>query len=308
MEGRGLDCSDVSDAEALLKSIGYYRLSGYLYPFLKIPKEEHLFKVKSSLGKAIQLYDFDRDLRLLIFNQIERIEIAVRSAIVNISCAETNDVFWMTNSSCFAHLDKFSKTKSLIDKELQNTREDFINHFNHVYDNPYPPSWMISEIIPLGVLTRIYENIASNQLRKKIARYFGLTVPVFISWMTIITLTRNTCCHHARLWNRYLSLRALAMNRPSFPWVSNDVVQGKVFFTLCILKHFIDVVYPRIPKQWGFLKSGKSNSCGNSCTMCETSTAIAPHFLYWHILALCHLSIDTVSATWNYGLLQVCIS
>lgn len=157
MEGRGLDCSDVSDAEALLKSIGYYRLSGYLYPFLKIPKEEHLFKVKSSLGKAIQLYDFDRDLRLLIFNQIERIEIAVRSAIVNISCAETNDVFWMTNSSCFAHLDKFSKTKSLIDKELQNTREDFINHFNHVYDNPYPPSWMISEIIPLGVLTRIYE-------------------------------------------------------------------------------------------------------------------------------------------------------
>lgn len=47
MEGRGLDCSDVSDAEALLKSIGYYRLSGYLYPFLKIPKEEHLFKVKA---------------------------------------------------------------------------------------------------------------------------------------------------------------------------------------------------------------------------------------------------------------------
>ena len=88
MEGRGLDCSDVSDAEALLKSIGYYRLSGYLYPFLKIPKEEHLFKVKSSLGKAIQLYDFDRDLRLLIFNQIERIEIAVRSAIVNIVCRD----------------------------------------------------------------------------------------------------------------------------------------------------------------------------------------------------------------------------
>ena len=61
MEGRGLDCSDVSDAEALLKSIGYYRLSGYLYPFLKIPKEEQLFNVKSSLGKEIKIYDFDSD-------------------------------------------------------------------------------------------------------------------------------------------------------------------------------------------------------------------------------------------------------
>lgn len=245
MKGRGLDCSDVSDAETLLKSIGYYRLSGYLYPFLKAPKTEHLFKADSSLGKAMQLYDFDRALRLLVFNQIERIEIAVRSAIVNISCAETNDVFWMTNSLFFARAEKFDKTMSFIDKELQNTREDFINHFRNVYDNPYPPSWMISEIIPLGVLTRIYENIANNQLRKKIAKHFGLTVPVFVSWMTIITLTRNTCCHHARLWNRYLSLRALTMSRPIFPWVTSEVGQGKVFFTLCILKHFIDVVYPQ---------------------------------------------------------------
>lgn len=244
MRSRGLDCSDVSDGEALLKSIGYYRLSGYLYPFLKAPKEEHQFKVGSSFGKAVLLYSFDRALRLLIFDQIERIEIAVRSAIVNISCAETNDVFWMTNSSYFARREKFDKTKALIDKELINTREDFINHFRIVYDNPYPPSWMLSEIIPLGVLTRVYDNIANNRLRKKIARYFGLTVPVFSSWMTIVTLTRNTCCHHARLWNRFLSLRALTMARPNFPWVSSDVVQGKVFFTLCILKHFIDVVYP----------------------------------------------------------------
>lgn len=245
LKDRGLDCSDVADAEPLLRSVGYYRLTGYLYPFLRTPKTAHQFKTGSSLEQAFKLYEFDREFRLLVFDQIERIEVAVRSAIVNIMCAETGDVFWLTNPTHFAITAKFAKTLALIDKELQTSREDFITHFKQTYDDAYPPSWMVAEIIPLGVLTRVYENIANNRIRKKIAQYFGLNIPVFTSWMTIVTLTRNTCCHHARLWNRFLSLRALTMTRPSTPWVSNNVQQGRVFFTLCILKHFMDVIRPQ---------------------------------------------------------------
>lgn len=262
--------------------IGYYRLSGYLYPFLELPKSEHRYKRGSTLGGAVSLYEFDRELRQLVFDQIERIEIAVRSTITNIVCAETGDVFWMTNPSRFAHTDKYNKTLLLVDKELQNSREDFISHFKHTYDEPYPPSWMIVEIIPLGTLTRLYENIASHQVRKRIARSFGLTVPVFISWMTIVTLTRNTCCHHARLWNRSLSLRALTMTRPIRPWIDKNVQQGRVFFTLCILKYFIDIICLKthsssvwwicwqnirwwIRRQWVLPVTGKSNRFGRMC-------------------------------------------
>ncbi len=241
---RGLECGNPDEAERFLKSIGYYRFSGYLYPFLKQPKDNHLFKEGSSLSAAIGLYEFDRKLRQLVFDQIERIEIAIRSAIVNITCAETNDVFWMTNPKCFAKHAKLDKTMDLIDKELASSREDFITHFRETYDNPYPPSWMLSEIMPLGVLSRVYENIASNRTRKKIAQHFGLNIPVFTSWMTIITLTRNTCCHHARLWNRSLSLRALTVTNPTWSWISPHVKQGRVFFTLCILKHFVDLIHP----------------------------------------------------------------
>lgn len=245
MHDRGLDLSDVTDAETLLKSVGYYRLTGYLYPFLKQPKSKQLFKNGSSFGQAFKVYEFDRKLRLVVFDQIERIEVAVRSAIVNITCSEIDDVFWMTSSTYFANTEKFTRTKALIDKEYQNSREDFITHFKNTYEEEYPPSWMLAEIIPLGVLTRVYENIASNQIRKKIAKHFFLPVPVFMSWMTIITLTRNSCCHHARLWNRFLSLRALTMTRPVAPWVSSDVRQGRIFFTLCIIKHFVDIIYPQ---------------------------------------------------------------
>lgn len=244
LKSRGLDYSETMNSEQILRSIGYYRLSGYLYPFLEIPKTNHIYKRGSTLNGALSLYEFDREFRLLVFNQIERIEIAVRSAITNILCVETNDVFWISSPSYFANTEKFYRTKALIDKELQTSREDFISHFKRTYDEPYPPSWMLAEIIPLGTLTRVYENIASNQLRKKIAKYFGLSVPVFVSWMTIITLTRNSCCHHTRLWNRSLSLRALTMTRPIRPWLTGEVQQGRVFFTLCILKHFMDIIRP----------------------------------------------------------------
>ena len=82
---RGLIIEEEEVALQNIRSIGYYRLSAYLHPFLRIPKTEHVFKEGASFEQAMSIYTFDRHLRLLIFDQIERIEIAVRSAIVNIT-------------------------------------------------------------------------------------------------------------------------------------------------------------------------------------------------------------------------------
>jgi abortive infection bacteriophage resistance protein len=190
------------------------------------------------------MYRFDRHLRLLMFNQIEKIEVAIRSAIVNITSRETGSPFWITDSSCFYDAVQFTKTKQLIDAELAKSREDFIEHFRRTYSEPYPPAWMLAEILPLGVMTKIYENIRNNQIRKKIAQEFSLTVPVFMSWMTIITVARNNCCHHARVWNRTFALRALAMRRMTRPWIATEVNQQKVYFSLCVIKYFLDIISP----------------------------------------------------------------
>lgn len=227
LRDRGLTIINEDAALQTIRSVGYYRLSAYLYPFLRTPKTKHIFKADTTLDQAMSIYDFDRSLRFLIFDQIERIEIAVRSAIVNITSRELNNPFWMTDTSTYAHPNKFQKTLLLIDKELQTTREEFIKHFRNTYIDSYPPSWMLSEILPFGVLTRVYENIANNRIRKSIARYFGLNIPVFTSWLTIVSVTRNACCHHARLWNRKLSIRASLMNHKEFRWVSDSVPQGK---------------------------------------------------------------------------------
>jgi abortive infection bacteriophage resistance protein len=190
------------------------------------------------------MYRFDRQLRVAMFNQIEKIEVAVRSAIANIMTKETGNPFWMTNPEYYTSLTTYRGSIQKVDVEYNKSREDFIKHFKSTYEDPYPPSWMLVEIISLGTLTRIYQSIKSNKIRKKIAQEFDLQIPVFESWMTIITVARNNCGHHARVWNRTFALRALTMRKNKRPWITQDVNMKKVYFSLCVIKYFINVIVP----------------------------------------------------------------
>lgn len=101
LQQRGLKIYNPVKAEDYIRHIGYYRLSAYFYPFLEHPKNEHKFKPGSSFEKVMQLYRFDRKLRLLLFNEIEKIEIAVRQAIVNTVCETNHDPFLDNKSGDF---------------------------------------------------------------------------------------------------------------------------------------------------------------------------------------------------------------
>lgn len=121
LQQRGLDVSELVKAEDYIRHIGYYRLSAYFYPFLENPKNEHRFKPGASFEKVMQLYRFDRKLRLLLFNEIEKIEIAIRQAIVNTVCEATHDPFWITNPVYFAKQERFTYMMGLINKEYEKS-------------------------------------------------------------------------------------------------------------------------------------------------------------------------------------------
>ena len=64
LESRGLIISDEAKAVRYLESIGYYRLSAYMYPFLKFPKESHQYKERTTFQQVLNLYRFDKNLQL----------------------------------------------------------------------------------------------------------------------------------------------------------------------------------------------------------------------------------------------------
>lgn len=241
---RGLTIDNPGKAEQYLKTINYYRLSAYMYPLLLVPKSEHRFKTDASFRQVMMLYRFDKKLRLFMFNEIEKIEIAVRTAIVDECTSAFGDSFWMTNASYFIDSNKFQKTLALISHEIDKSHEEFIVHFKQTYSDPYPPAWILAEILPLGVMTNIFINLKDSQVKKKIAQRFGLQLRVFVSWMTIITVTRNACCHHARVWNKQNTLTPMNPRRTTHAWIILPSNPLRVYYDLCIIKYFLDTISP----------------------------------------------------------------
>ena len=110
LKTRGMEITDEEKALHYISHIGYYRLSAYMYPLLSIPKEQHLFKQGVTFGKVMMLYRFDKKLRLLLFNEIEKIEIAIRCAVMQITADMTGNPFWLTYSSYFLDSSRFNET------------------------------------------------------------------------------------------------------------------------------------------------------------------------------------------------------
>jgi len=244
LQSRGLTVNDTAKAESYIEYIGYYRLSAYMYPLLQIPKELHQYKPNTYFSQVMMLYRFDKKLRLLAFNEIEKIEVAVRSAIVNTGCEMTNDPFWMTDSRNFIDARKFQHTMDLIDNELRRSREDFIVHFKQTYSDPYPPAWILAEVLPFGVITNIYSNIKVPRIKKRISQKFGLQVAPFESWLTIVALTRNSCCHHARVWNKQNTIRPMMPHHINYSWILLETDPLRIYFDLCIIKYFLNIISP----------------------------------------------------------------
>lgn len=82
-KSRGLSITDEKEFLRLLELKSYYRLSGYWYPLLA-DKQIHLFKPDASFDMAWQMYQFDRELRQLVINEMEKVEITVSAKMVYI--------------------------------------------------------------------------------------------------------------------------------------------------------------------------------------------------------------------------------
>ncbi|MFR9592582.1 MAG: Abi family protein [Rikenellaceae bacterium] len=257
LQDRGLTIFDTAKAAAYIQNIGYFRLSAYFFPLLNEIKTDHSYKPNSTFKQAMDMYRFDRKLRLLCFNEIEKIEVALRSVIVNTSSEFFNDPFWMTASQNFRiirSIDKrtnksieikwFDKFIDNINRDIERSNDDFIIHFKKCYSDPYPPSWMIAEILTFGNLSRIFKGLNQKSLQKKISQKFGLSSDVLESWMLSLAGVRNICCHHSRLWNRSLPLSVMSPKRPKYGWIDNDVDNSRTFYRLSMIKYLLCSVSP----------------------------------------------------------------
>jgi len=230
-------------------NVGYYRLAGYWWP-LQSDKVNHRFKANSTFENVIQLYNFDRELRILLFDAIERIEIAMRGMLVYHLSHEFNP-WWFENQMLFQRREEHSKTILALKEELKRSKDTFIVEHNRKYadDHRLPPAWKALELSSFGMLSKFYGNL-KNDIKSKdtIAEHFGAVNHTYLpSWLQSIAQIRNICAHHGRLWNRCLPGTPKLLKSPPYAWIQavpHRSEFGHLYVHLCIIKYLMDRVSP----------------------------------------------------------------
>src|SRR5688572_26699444 len=128
-----------------LQSVGYYRLCSYWHPF-KQPDDS--FQPGTRFETVWERYTFDRQLRLIVMDAIERVEVAVRSVLLTELALEGGPFIHLDRTRFpNASPDKHTRFVDSLREEAQRSSEVFVSHFRSTYDEfPDLPIWAAAEI------------------------------------------------------------------------------------------------------------------------------------------------------------------
>lgn len=266
LQSRGLNISDPERAGRYLLSIGYYRLSAYSIPFELSHGQVHRFKENVSFDDILELYIFDRKLRCLFWEALERIEVHIRTQWVYNLTIGTDDPFAHLNPINFAdrrsYQQDLKKLKGDVDR---SNKETFVRHFFDTYDEELPPLWACVHLMTLGELIRWLHNTQDKGVKKAVAQSLGFTKYLpFYSFAVALTELRNVCAHHVRLWNRSFmkSPRTVkSLNVPGFERVLPIASSNKLYIFAVLLSAMLRAHNPKTswPARLGDLLSTRTS-------------------------------------------------
>lgn len=142
LRARGLRIDDESRVLHHLANVSYYRLSAYTRPFYIPDDAEHCFQSGVAFEDIFSLYVFDRELRLLLLDAIERLVVALRAQITN-TLAEHHGPHGYLEPSVFDTRYRHDWLLNKLDQAVKEREvETFLAHYRAKYVGapPQPPS------------------------------------------------------------------------------------------------------------------------------------------------------------------------
>lgn len=244
LRDRGMRIDDPSAARHYLQHINYYRLRAYWLPF-EVDRQSHLLRAGTTFKDALALYIFDRELRLLLLDAIERIEVSVRTQWAYYMAHQYGPHSYL--DAGFARRgDWHARNLAILLDEVARSDEVFIEHYRNTYTQPEsPPIWAVCEVMSLGVLSRWLTNLRPSD-RTRIAAVYGLDERVFQAFVRQLTYLRNLCAHHGRVWNRRLTITLkVPRNKPA--WLHSSFAPAgdrRIYNSIVMMLYYLDLISP----------------------------------------------------------------
>lgn len=246
LQDRGLAVGDRAQALAYLRFVGGYRLKGYW--FHAVDPNTKCFPAGYSFDHIVQRCELDRELRAATITAIDRLEVAIRTAMANyLSLA--HGPHWFLDASIFKPTTRWGVGRFIkkIEDEVDRAKGRlFVEHYLERYDDPYlPPSWVITECVSFGLWSHTFAILRDPNDRRAIAKKFGVDhADVFESWIHTLTVVRNIAAHHGQLLR--VKLGVAPVNYKSKGLLFS---QPKSFFAAATVIHYL-LNQTTLPHSW----------------------------------------------------------
>ena len=223
-QARGLQVPDLGRACHYLEVISYYRFSAYSVPF-QHGNPRHQFREGSGFDDLIDLYIFDRELRLLILDAVERIEVALRASMTNV-LAEHHGSHAYLDALIFDTRYNHDWLLTQIERKCADHKvEPFIDHYRRKYTEPsLPPIWMVLEILTFKEVSVLFSHLRLKDDKQALSQFWGVPDVLLRSWFRALSDLRNVCAHHSRVWNREFGSRPKQSRKPLPHWPDMSAV------------------------------------------------------------------------------------
>lgn len=226
LEERGMLVADQGKAAEYLRRIGYYRLSAYWFPFRERKNTlggsqqiDNKFKEGTEFKNITDLYAFDKTLRLIVLDAIERIEVSIRTEVALVvgahgPYAHREPKFLdgkFTTRGPGESQSRYEKWLGMLDSRVATSKEEYASHFRSKYAGSQMPIWIAVELLDFGPLSHFLSGMKYSDLQKISKSYGSIPQHLIKSWIRSLCGVRNVCAHHSRLWNRPL------VHQPTLP-------------------------------------------------------------------------------------------
>jgi len=247
LKSRGMLMKDEQTTAFYLGHISYFRLKGYWWD-MQTDRIKHIYAPNSYFEDVIARYNFDRQLRLILFDAIEFIEIALRTKLIY-HLSQAYGGLWYLDDSIVMDKTKHQDCLANLWTEFARNGESFAKDFRTRHPNDNPDAWLMFEVVTFGTLSKIYNNL-KHQLPQKsiIANEFGLnSTNDLSSWLAAISYLRNVIAHHSQVFGRHILKRLVLPRSPRNQWLQFDVTpvqEKKPFVVVSTMVYLCNAINP----------------------------------------------------------------
>lgn len=204
LKQKGLIIEDETYAKEVLLRENYFFLSGYRHLFLKEDGSRQ-FKDGTNFRELYGLFNFDRQLRNILFKNILIVENNLKS-ILSYVVSKNHGFKEQNYLRADIFVNDYNKNRQVNDLIRKMKRQINVNGKQHtatshyIHNYGYIPLWVVVKVLSFGIIGELY-SILKREDQEEIAKIYRISVHNLVNYLPILANYRNLCAHEDLCFN-----------------------------------------------------------------------------------------------------------